>query len=136
MVVRSTDCWPGNTAWTCGHMLPLKLFVSTVLRTTGTPNTRAALARATLLLMIAWRSKLATPNSIWGCRSMRVTTQLSGVSSPFSLSFGRFVSWDMTSSFVKLGGSTTRFVPADIMLGGTGGQPGPAVDEDGRADRY
>jgi hypothetical protein len=33
-------------------MLPLKLFVSTVDSTTGTPNTFAAFARMRLLLMI------------------------------------------------------------------------------------
>ena len=82
---RSIGVCLGKTAWICGHMLPLKLLVSTVLRTTGTSNTLAAFARATLLLMIDWRSKLATPKSIWGWRSISVTTQLSGVSSPFSL---------------------------------------------------
>jgi hypothetical protein len=33
-------------------MLPLKDFVSTVVSTTGTSNTREAFARATVLLMI------------------------------------------------------------------------------------
>src|SRR5947207_14495121 len=42
-----------------------------------------------LLLMMLWRSKFETPKSICGCRSMVATTQLSGVSRPFSLSFGR-----------------------------------------------
>ena len=56
-MVRSIGVCFGKTAWICGHMLPLKLLVSTVLRTTGTSKTRAAFARATLLLMIAWRSK-------------------------------------------------------------------------------
>src|SRR5713226_3214412 len=66
MVVRSIGVCFGNTAWICGHMLPLKPFVSTVLRTTGTSKTLAAFESATLLLMIDWRSKFATPKSIWG----------------------------------------------------------------------
>src|SRR6266536_6700442 len=37
--------------------------------------------------MIDCRSKLLTPNSICGWWSIRATTQLSGVSKPFSLSF-------------------------------------------------
>jgi hypothetical protein len=89
MLVRSIGTCLGKTAWICGHMLPLKPLVSTVLRTTGTPKTRAALERATLLLMIAWRSKFDTPKSICGWRSICVTTQLSGVSSPFSLRLAR-----------------------------------------------
>src|SRR6266576_2779757 len=56
--VRSIGTCFGNTAWICGHILPLKLLVSTVESTTGTPNTCAALESATLLLMIVWRSKL------------------------------------------------------------------------------
>src|SRR5229473_7405317 len=71
-------------------MLPLKAFVSTVVSTTGTSNTREAFARATLLLMIDWRSKFDVPKSICGWWSMNATTQLSGVRSPFSLSLGRF----------------------------------------------
>jgi len=47
-------------------MFPLKLFVSTVVNTTGTSKMRVALARATVLLMIDCRSKLEVPNSIWG----------------------------------------------------------------------
>src|SRR5262249_25624316 len=70
-------------------MLPLKLFVSTVVRTTGTSNTLVAFASARLLLIIVWRSKFETPNSICGCKSISATTQLSGVSRPFSLSFRR-----------------------------------------------
>src|SRR5947209_17485259 len=89
MVVHSIgDCF-GKIAWTCGQRLPLKLLVSTVESTTGTSNTLVAFASATLLLMIDWRSKLATPNSICGWRSISVTTQLSGVSSPFSLRLAR-----------------------------------------------
>ena len=87
--MRSIGVCFGKTAWICGHMLPLKPLVSTVLRTTGTSKTLAAFASATLLLMIAWRSKLATPKSICGWRSISVTTQLSGVSSPFSLRLAR-----------------------------------------------
>src|SRR5580658_2329943 len=82
---RSIGVWFGNTACICGHILPLKLLVSTVESTTGSPNTLAAFASTRLLLMIDCRSKLLTPNSIWGCRSMNATTQLSGVRSPFSL---------------------------------------------------
>src|SRR5437016_1926801 len=66
MVVRSIGVCFGKTAWIFGHMLPLNPFVSTVLRTTGTSKTLVAFESATLLLIIAWRSKLATPKSIWG----------------------------------------------------------------------
>src|SRR5262249_12849296 len=38
---------------------------------------------------MVWRSKLATPNSICGWKSMKATTQLSGVSRPFSVRFVR-----------------------------------------------
>src|SRR6266403_3747388 len=55
----------GNTARNCGHIFPLKDFVSTVVKTTGTSNTLAAFPIATVLLMIPWRSKLLVPNSIW-----------------------------------------------------------------------
>src|SRR5713226_4480585 len=64
--VRSIGAWFGKTALICGQRLPLKLLLSTVLRTTGRENTLAALASATVLLMIDWRSKLETPKSIWG----------------------------------------------------------------------
>ena len=70
-------------------MLPLKPLVSTVLRTTGTSKTLAALASATLLLMIVWRSKFGDAEEHLRLRSISVTTQLSGVSSPFSLRFAR-----------------------------------------------
>src|ERR1700742_2934384 len=63
---RSMGLCSGKTALSCGHMLPLKLFVSTVVNTTGTSKMRVALARATVLLMIDCRSKFAVPNSIWG----------------------------------------------------------------------
>src|SRR4029077_10630298 len=63
---RSIGVLPGNSAASCGHMYPLKLFVSTVLRTTGRPNTWAAFANARVLLMIDCRSVLDTPNSICG----------------------------------------------------------------------
>src|SRR5438477_586499 len=36
---RSMGVLPGNRAASCGHMYPLKLFVSTVLRTTDRSNT-------------------------------------------------------------------------------------------------
>src|SRR3954453_13989082 len=98
MLDRSIGCCFGKIAWIWGHMLPLKLLVSTVESTTGTPNTRAALHKATLLLMIDWRSKFETPKSICGCRSITATTQLSGVSSPFSLRFFGPELLDMFSS--------------------------------------
>src|SRR6266436_2118400 len=84
---RSIGSWFGNTASIWGQIFPLKLFTSTVVSTTGTSNTCVAFASATVLLMIVCRSKLLTPNSIWGWWSIRATTQLSGVSKPFSLSF-------------------------------------------------
>ena len=59
--------------------------------TVGTSKTRAAFARIRFALMIDCRSASPTPNSICGCRSIMVTTQLSGVSRPFSLSTGRAV---------------------------------------------
>jgi len=62
---RSMGSCPGNTARSCGHIFPLKDFVSTVVKTTGTSNTLAAFPNATVLLMIPWRSKLLVPNSIW-----------------------------------------------------------------------
>src|SRR5713226_2074696 len=64
--VRSIGTWFGKTALICGQRFPLKLLLSTVLRTTGRENTLAAFARATVLLMIDWRSKLATLKSICG----------------------------------------------------------------------
>src|SRR4029453_5239932 len=84
MLDRSIGTCLGNTACTCGHMFPLKPLVSTVDSTTGTSKTRVAFDSATTLLMIDGRSKFETPNSIWGWKSMSVTTQLSGVRSPFS----------------------------------------------------
>src|SRR5258705_12977582 len=84
---RSIGSWFGNTALIWGQIFPLKLFVSTVVSTTGTSNTCVAFARATVLFMIDCRSKLLTPNSICGWWSISATTQLSGVSKPFSLSF-------------------------------------------------
>src|SRR5713226_6992295 len=95
---RSMGSCFGNTARICGHILPLKALVSTVESTTGTLNTFAAFASTRLLLMTDCRSKLATPNSICGWRSMSVTTQLSGVSSPFSLRFARLVCCTMVLS--------------------------------------
>src|SRR5438132_184504 len=66
MEERSMGTWFGKIAWICGQRFPLNAFVSTVLRTTGTSKTLAALASTTLLLMIDWRSKLETPKSICG----------------------------------------------------------------------
>src|SRR5258708_21042431 len=66
IVERSIGSWSGNTALSCGQMLPLKLLVSTVVNTTGTSKIRVAFARATVLLMIDCRSKFDVPNSIWG----------------------------------------------------------------------
>src|ERR1700685_4772006 len=63
---RSMGSWAGKTALNCGHMFPLNDFVSTVVKTTGTSNTHAALPNATVLLMIPWRSKLLVPKSICG----------------------------------------------------------------------
>src|SRR6202789_1034120 len=71
-------------------MFPLKDFVSTVVSTTGTSNTREAFPKATVLLMIDCRSKFDVPKSICSWGSISATIQLSGVSSPFSLSLGRF----------------------------------------------
>src|SRR3984893_11057499 len=84
---RWIGCWLGKIALSCGHILPLKDLVSTVVRTTGTSKIRVALARATVLLMIDCRSKLEVPNNICGWWSMNATAQLSGVSRPFSLRF-------------------------------------------------
>ena len=50
--------WFGNTALICGQIFPLKLLLSTVLRTTGRANTLAAFASATVLLMIDWRFEI------------------------------------------------------------------------------
>src|SRR5258707_1021091 len=41
---RSMGSFPGNTARSCGHIFPLKDFVSTVVKTTGTSNTLAAMS--------------------------------------------------------------------------------------------
>src|ERR1700741_4909974 len=49
---RSIGVWPCSAANRTGQVLPLKLLVSTLDSTTGTPNTRAALARRTLLFTI------------------------------------------------------------------------------------
>src|SRR5580658_8617017 len=59
--VRSMGFWLGKTAVIWGQIFPLKLLLSTVLRTTGSSKTLAAFASATVLLMIDWRSKLETP---------------------------------------------------------------------------
>jgi hypothetical protein len=52
-------------------------------------STLVAFASASLLLMTALRSKFVTPNSFYGWRSIMVTTQLSGVRSPFLLRLER-----------------------------------------------
>src|SRR5260370_42359926 len=66
-------------------MLPLNCLVSTVLRIVGTPKSLAAFENPTTLLISVCLSMLVTPKSICGWWSIRVTTQLSGVSNPFSL---------------------------------------------------
>ena len=55
------------------------------------------------MVITSWRSKSDTPKSIWGCRSIIVTTQLSGVSNPFSTELGRPLSWVMTASVSRVG---------------------------------
>src|SRR3989442_13480238 len=82
---RSIGDRPGKMARICGHMFPLNALDSTVLRTTGTSKTLAALHRISLLLMTDWRSKMPNAKSIFGGRSMMVTTQVSWVRSPFLL---------------------------------------------------
>src|SRR5258707_4297908 len=88
----------------CGHMFPLNALDSTVLRTTGTSKTLAALQRISLLLMMDWRSKVPTPESICGCRAIMVTRQVSGVSSPLLLRLGSdgLVGLDLSFYFVCL----------------------------------
>src|SRR6266550_3341181 len=102
-------------------MLPLKLLVSTVLSTTGTSKTLVAFNSATLLLMIVWRSKLVTPKSIWGCRSIIATTQLSGVNRPFSLRFVAMISSLflvlLCSVFLNPLRSKAIVMPTDEMFG-------------------
>ena len=53
-----------------GKVKPLKLSVSTLVMKVGTLKTLAALARATALFFSSWRSILATPKAICGCRSI------------------------------------------------------------------
>jgi hypothetical protein len=60
---------------------PEKPPVSTVVMMVGTPNALAAFARATTLFFRVCRSMLGTPNAICGCWSMKISWQLSGVSS-------------------------------------------------------
>src|SRR5919109_724578 len=59
---------------------PEKDSEATVLSTTGTSNTLAALARPTVELMIAVRSPLPVTKNICGWWSTNRTAQLSGVS--------------------------------------------------------
>ena len=49
--LRSIGLVSGNCALSCGQILPLKDFVSTVLRIVGTPNTLVAFEKPTTLLM-------------------------------------------------------------------------------------
>jgi hypothetical protein len=49
IVLRSMVVWSGNTACICGQIFPLKPFVSTVERTTGTPNTLLAFPSKTFM---------------------------------------------------------------------------------------
>ena len=51
MLLRSMGVVSGNCALSCGQILPLKDFVSTVLRIVGTPNTLVAFEKPTTLLM-------------------------------------------------------------------------------------
>jgi len=55
---RSMGSCPEYGSQAAAHIFPLKDFVSTVVKTTGTSNTLRALSDATVLLMIPWRSKL------------------------------------------------------------------------------
>ena len=68
-------------------MLPLKLFVIHSGQDHWHIKNLCGLPSATVLLIIPCRSKLLVPNSICGWWSIRATTQLSGVSKPFSLRF-------------------------------------------------
>src|ERR1700733_10578766 len=61
---RSMGSRFGKTALSCGHILPLKLLLSTVVSTTGRSKMRVAFASATTLLIMDCRSKLETPNNI------------------------------------------------------------------------
>src|SRR5580704_19509243 len=63
---RSIGVRSGKMALSSGHIFPLNDLVSTVLRTLATSKIRVAFASATVLLMIDWRSKFETPNSICG----------------------------------------------------------------------
>ena len=73
----------------CGHRLPLKLLVSTVVRTTGTSKTLEAFESATVQLMMDCRSKLEVPKSICGWWSISATTQVCGQADLFHLPFDR-----------------------------------------------
>ena len=61
-------------------MYPLNPLVSTVVRTTGTLNTLAALASPITLLNRSCRSMDMTPKVICGWWSMKMTVQFCGVS--------------------------------------------------------
>ena len=66
MPVRSIGVCSGNTSSSCGHIGPLNDSVSTAVRTAGTLNSLATLARRVTLLIRDARSMFATPKSICG----------------------------------------------------------------------
>ena len=65
MEERSMGSCPGNTARSCGHIFPLKAFVSTVVKITGTSNTLAAFPNATVLLMTVGRNCFTSKSILW-----------------------------------------------------------------------
>ena len=87
---RSIGDWPKDRLDLRPH-IAAEALVSTVDRTTGTSNVFAALLEYEIVVDDRLGVEVATPNSICGCRSMIATTQLSGVNSPFSLSFTRLL---------------------------------------------
>src|SRR5258705_2671259 len=64
--VRSTTGWPGKTSRSWGQTYPLKDSVSTAVRTAGTPDYLATLARRGTVLISVVRSIPATPYVIFG----------------------------------------------------------------------
>jgi hypothetical protein len=76
-----------------------------VLRIVGTPKSLAAFENPTTLLISVCLSMLVTPKSICGWWSIRVMTQLSGVSNPFSLRLERPWVDAITTPFL---GATSR----------------------------
>src|SRR6185369_11997742 len=81
MELRSTGSWSGKISSSWGHMLPEKPLDSTVVRMVGTLNILAALARSRTLLKRVCRSMLATPKTICGWKSMKMTAEFRGSSS-------------------------------------------------------